>query len=61
MQLVDQHDVEEMVVQKVWNVSDFCRRFRLDSIEENRLRRLLGDFANQQELLMNAQRKPTLR
>ncbi len=61
MQLIDQHETEERVVQKVWSVSDFCRRFRLDSLEENRLRRLLGDFANQQELLMNAQRKPDLR
>ena len=61
MERVDQLDVEERVVQTVWNVSDFCRRFRLDIIEENRLRRLLGDFANQRELLMNARRKPDVR
>lgn len=61
MQLVNQQEVETVSVQRVWNVSDFCRRFRLDVREEKRLRLLLGDFANQQELLMNAQRKPDLR
>ncbi|KQV34626.1 MULTISPECIES: hypothetical protein [unclassified Rhizobium] len=61
MKLIHQQEIETAPAQRVWNVSDFCRRFRLDAAEEKRLRLLLGEFANQQELLMNAERKPDLR
>ena len=61
MKVIHQQEIETVSVQRVWNVSEFCRRFRLDSLEEKRLRLLLGEFANQQELLMNARRKPDLR
>jgi hypothetical protein len=37
-------------------VSEFARRFRLDQIEENRLRRLLGPVAKEIDLLRNAGR-----
>jgi hypothetical protein len=46
---------------KVWNVSEFAKRYRLDSREENRLQKLLGPFASEQELLMNATRAPLFR
>lgn len=58
MQLIDNRDIETGSVQRVWSVSEFCRRLSLDVIEEGRLRSLLGDFAKQQELLMNIRRKP---
>lgn len=61
MKVIHQQEIETVSVQRVWNVSEFCRRFRLDRLEEKRLRLLLGEFANQQELLMNARRKPDLR
>lgn len=37
-------------------VSDFARRFRLDPVEENRLRKLLGPIAKEIDLLRNAGR-----
>ncbi|WP_137132964.1 hypothetical protein [Rhizobium sp. FY34] len=46
---------------KVWNVSEFAKRYRLDMREENRLQKLLGPFASEQELLMNATRTPLYR
>lgn len=37
-------------------VSEFARRFRLDRVEENRLRKLLGPIAKEIDLLRNAGR-----
>lgn len=37
-------------------VSDFAKRFRLDRVEENRLRKLLGPIAKEIDLLRNAGR-----
>jgi hypothetical protein len=48
-------------LKKVWSVSDFARRYRLDRQEEARLLKLLGAFASEQELLMNASRSPRFR
>lgn len=53
--------IESNAVRKVWNVSEFAKRYRLDDGEENRLVRLLGQFASEQELLMNASRAPLYR
>lgn len=61
MQIIKQNDADETGATRVWTVVEFCRRYRLDQAEETRLRKLLGDFASQQELLMNAQRKPVFR
>ncbi|SIP90490.1 hypothetical protein SAMN05880590_101117 [Rhizobium sp. RU35A] len=58
---VDQKVTERQGLRKVWNVSEFARRYRLDSREENRLLKLLGPFASEQELLMNATRTPIFR
>lgn len=54
-------DIEEKGLRKVWSVADFARRYRLDTEEETRLLKLLGPFATQQELLMNASRAPRFR
>jgi len=54
-------EIEEKSLRKVWSVTDFARRYRLDTDEETRLLKLLGPFATQQELLMNASRAPRFR
>jgi hypothetical protein len=54
-------DIEENGLRQVLSVSDFARRYRLDTEEEARLMKLLGPFATQQELLMNASRAPRFR
>jgi hypothetical protein len=43
---------------RVWNVSDFAKRFSLDRFEENRLLKLLGPRATERQLLINAGRRP---
>lgn len=42
--------------EKIWYVSEFAQRFRLDKVEENRLRKLLGPIAKEIDLLRNAGR-----
>lgn len=37
-------------------VREFAKRFRLDPVEENRLRKLLGPIAKEIDLLRNAGR-----
>jgi len=54
-------EVENKGLKKVWSVAEFARRYRLDRQEEARLLKLLGPFASQQELLMNASRAPRFR
>jgi len=51
----------EAGLHKVWSVSEFVKRHHIDSDEETRLLRLLGPFASEQELLMNASRSPRFR
>lgn len=58
---VDTQKIQDNKLREVWSVAEFARRHRLDAEEEKRLRRLLGDFATRQELLMNAQRPPLFR
>lgn len=54
-------DLNNKGLKKVWSVSDFAKRYRLDAQEEARLLKLLGPFASEQELLMNATRTPRFR
>lgn len=54
-------DSEQAGLKKVWNVADFSRRYRLDDHEMQRLLKLLGPYASEQELLMNASRAPRFR
>jgi hypothetical protein len=58
---LDAGKVENAEIKKVWSVADFARRYRLDQMEEHRLTKLLGPFASEQELLMNATRAPQFR
>jgi hypothetical protein len=53
--------LEQIGLRKVWSVSEFARRYRLETEEESRLLKLLGPFASEQELLMNASRTPRFR
>lgn len=48
--------ISEVGVRQVWSVADFARRHRICQSEEDKLRKLFGDFATKQELLANAQR-----
>jgi|AraplaDrversion2_2_1032049.scaffolds.fasta_scaffold04944_9 hypothetical protein len=48
-------------IKKLWSVSDFAKRYRLDGEEEARLVSLLGRFATEQDLLINASRAPRYR
>jgi hypothetical protein len=61
MQIIDEQQPEFAHLKPVLNVTEFCKRYRLDQTEEKRLRKLFGDFASRHELLMNAQRKPNFR
>jgi hypothetical protein len=54
-------EIEDRGLKKVWSVAEFAKRYRLDREEEARLFKLLGPFASQQELLMNASRAPRFR
>ncbi|MCF3641956.1 hypothetical protein LXM94_18470 [Rhizobium sp. TRM95111] len=54
-------DVEAKKVREVWSVRDFARRHRLEKIEEERLRKLFGEFATKHELLVNCRRQPLFR
>ncbi|CDZ56005.1 MULTISPECIES: hypothetical protein [Neorhizobium] len=54
-------EVDSKGLKKVWSVAEFAKRYRLDRGEETRLLKLLGPFASQQELLMNASRAPRFR
>lgn len=61
MQRVGDKDIGKPGLREIFSVSDFCKRYRLDTKEERRLKTLLGDFATQQELLMNARREAQFR
>lgn len=43
------------------SVAEFCAKYKLDNVEENRLRKLFGDYASRHELIINVQRKPNTR
>lgn len=61
MRIIDKKKIDDTGAKPILNVAEFCRRYRLDKMEETRLRKLFGDFASRHELLMNAQRKPNFR
>ncbi|TDX85024.1 hypothetical protein EDE05_10549 [Neorhizobium sp. R1-B] len=50
------HKIGQYGKEKLWYVSEFAQRFRLDKREENRLRKLLGPIAKEIDLLKNAGR-----
>ncbi|OQP85430.1 hypothetical protein BTR14_16190 [Rhizobium rhizosphaerae] len=53
--------LEDVKMRSVRSVEEFCRRYRLSQEENVRLTRLFGNFASEQELLMNARRPPVFR
>ncbi|MCL6706738.1 hypothetical protein M8R20_06990 [Pseudomonas sp. R2.Fl] len=61
MQRVGDSEIRKPGFREIFSVSEFCKRYRLDRKEEKRLKTLLGDFATQHELLMNAKRDPQYR
>lgn len=58
---IDTKEIDETRLREVWSISEFARRHRLDPAEEERLRKMFGDFASRHELLMNARRPPQFR
>lgn len=58
---IDFERFQDTGLRKVWSVSEFSKRYRLQGEEEQRLLKLLGSFATEQELLMNASRTPRFR
>jgi hypothetical protein len=58
---IDVAKVENSPLRRVRSVEDFCRRYRLGTEEKTRLICLFGQFATEQELLMNAKRAPVFR
>jgi hypothetical protein len=58
---IDGKTIENTTSRRVWSVVDFARRYRLDKSEEDKLLKLLGPFALEHELLMNAQRPVVFR
>jgi hypothetical protein len=58
---IDVEQIQEIGLRRVWSVSEFAKRYRLERTEEARLLKLLGAFATEQELLMNASRAPRFR
>jgi hypothetical protein len=58
---IDFEKINGVEARKVWSVSEFCRRFQLSRNEEERLMALLGPFATDCELRMNASHAPRWR
>ena len=58
---IDSKTIEDSGKRRVWSVADFAKRYRLDKAEEDKLTKLLGAFASEHELLMNAQRPSNIR
>lgn len=58
---VDYEGANAEAATKIWSVSTFCKRHRIDSDEEKRLQQLFGQFAKASELLHNARRNPRWR
>ena len=61
MERIEPAHVDNDALTKVWSVTEFCARHRLDSREEKRLLQLFGSFATANELLYNAHREPKFR
>ncbi|MDR6665378.1 MAG: hypothetical protein AAAB19_29225 [Rhizobium sp.] len=57
MQHIDSISAEPIVVTKVWCISDFCSKHRLDEREQAKLTALFGEFATTSELAHNVTRR----
>lgn len=54
----DPTDIKTDETYRVWSVTEFAARHRLDEREEQRLLQLFGPFATTCELMHNARREP---
>lgn len=61
MERVEPDNAESNMATKVWSVTEFCARHRLEEEEETRLLQLFGPFATASELMHNAKRAPKWR
>ncbi|PKA39647.1 hypothetical protein [Rhizobium sullae] len=61
MERIEPEIADSNMATKVWSVTEFCSRHRLDDEEETRLLRLFGPFATACELMYNAKRAPKFR
>ena len=58
MQHLDLNRIENNAVRRVWSVTDFAKRHRLDNVEEARLLQLFGPYASACELQHNVKQSP---
>jgi len=56
---IDSEKIGEARLREVWSVHDFAREFRLDRLEESRLKMLHGPYASMRDLLAS-QRRPVI-
>ena len=61
MERYEPKPVSDDKLTKVWSVSEFCLRHRIEQAEKERLIQLFGTFATASELLNNARREPKFR
>ncbi|TLX07006.1 hypothetical protein [Rhizobium sp. MHM7A] len=58
---IELNQIESEDLTKVWSVTEFCARHRIDAEEQALLLKLFGPFATACELLHNARRAPRFR
>ncbi|MBX5156479.1 hypothetical protein HJB89_04955 [Rhizobium sp. NZLR8] len=58
---IEPKQIETDELTKVWSVTEFCARHRIDTEEQALLLKLFGPFATACELLHNATRAPRFR
>jgi hypothetical protein len=46
---------------KLWSISEFCERYRIEDMERRRLLMLFGEYGTAAELLHNVRRAPRFR
>lgn len=58
---IQQSEFETRDLVRVWSVEDFVRLYGIEQTEKKRLICLLGEFASESELRMNARRRSKFR
>ncbi len=53
---IDIEKFDEARLREIWSVHEFARKFRLDRLEESRLKMLHGSYAAMHELLASQYR-----
>jgi hypothetical protein len=52
--------MDETRLREIWSVAEFARQYRLDKMEESRLKMLHGPFAEMRDLLAPQQKTATV-